>query len=261
MKKTRFSQYSYIFLCVGPIYSTFIIPNFVAKVPVTFAGPQPGTQRATMVDPEVGISPSKSKGSHFEIVSGFHYLKWGDNSTIATSLGLQESAQHFLNPLCHSEWSHSVQIAEDFVGRTPRSPAERLHAKLLHEFSSVLSKQPINIGAKRASSKLEKIRATFSRPVDDAENRIVNLKLLCADVVGIFILLWEACSTFHVRVSARHAAEVGIGSTLSTSLKPGESKTSEFPPKPRLFSRTYVFIALDSLGKYLSIYLYIYYIM
>ena len=135
---------------------------------------------------------------------------------------------------------------KDFVGRTPRSPAERLHTKLLHEFSSVLSKQPINIGAKRASSKLEKIRATFSRPVDDAENRIVNLKLLCADVVGIFILLWEACSTFHVRVSARHAAEVGIGSTLSTSLKPGESKTSEFPPKPRLFSRTYVFIALVS---------------
>jgi len=63
MKKTRFSQYSYIFLCIGPIYSTFIIPNFVAKVPVTFAGPQPGTlgwlKGATMVDPEVGISPSK----------------------------------------------------------------------------------------------------------------------------------------------------------------------------------------------------------
>jgi hypothetical protein len=87
---------------------------------------------------------------------------------------------------------------------------------------------------------------------------ILNLKVVCADVVGIFILLYEACSIFHVRVSARHAAEVGIGSTLSTSLKPGESKTSEFPPKPRLFSRTYVFIALDSLGKYLSIYLYIY---
>ena len=34
-----FSQYSYIFLCLGPIYSTFITPNFVAKVPVTFAGP------------------------------------------------------------------------------------------------------------------------------------------------------------------------------------------------------------------------------
>ena len=30
-------------------------------------------------------------------------------------LDLQESAQHFLNPLCHS-----VQISEDFVGRTSR---------------------------------------------------------------------------------------------------------------------------------------------
>jgi len=71
---------------------------------------------------------------------------------------------------------------------------------------------------------------------------ILNIKVVCADVVGIFILLYEACSIFHVRVSARHAAEVGIGSTLSTSLKPGESKPSGFPPKPRFFYGTYVFI-------------------
>ena len=64
---------------------------------------------------------------------------------------------------------------------------------------------------------------------------ILNIKVVCADVVGIFILLYEACSIFHVRVSARHAAEVGIGSTLSTSLKPGESKPSGFPPKPGFF--------------------------
>jgi hypothetical protein len=34
-----------------------------------------------MVDPEGGISPSKSKGSHFEIVSGFQDLKSGEVTT------------------------------------------------------------------------------------------------------------------------------------------------------------------------------------
>ena len=113
------------------------------------------------------LFPHMPKGHSMEHV--FFQLKM--------DLDLQECAQHFLNPL-----GHSVQISESFVGRTRGSPAEQLRSKLSHEFSSVLSKHPINIRAKRVSSKLEKIRAALSRAVDDralvaiAENRNFEFK-------------------------------------------------------------------------------------